>query len=145
VASGRGRHALALAAAGFRVAAIDLQFDALSTARTAARTLDLPIAFICADLTQFPLPKTRFDLVVVTRYLDRALFPALREALLPGGALLYETFTEKQLQRGRGPRSRAHLLQPGELRRAVHGMDVLFDEEVTEPDALARIVARRRM
>ena len=85
-----------------------------------------------------------FHVVVVTRYLDRQLFPALRDALVPGGVLLYETFTEHQLRYDRGSRSRDHLLAPGELRTLLRGMDVLFDEEVIAPDAVARVAARRR-
>ncbi len=91
----------------------------------------------------FPLPRARFELIVVTRYLDRERMPLLIDALAPGGVLVYETFTERQLQYACGPRSRAHLLAPGELRTLVRGLHVLFDEEVTEPEALARIVARR--
>lgn len=144
VACGRGRHSLALARAGYRVVAIDIQLDALRELRAAALAAGLPIAVACADLTRMPLPRNRFGLIVVTRYLDRALFPSLREALVPGGVLLYETFTEHQLRYEKGPRSRAHLLQPGELRRLVPDMDVLFDEEVMGPDAVARIAVRRR-
>ncbi len=144
VAAGRGRHSLALAAAGFRVTAVELQFDALVQARSAARAVGLSLACVCADCTQFPLPRSTFHAVVVTRYLDRDLFPALCDALVPGGVLLYETFTEHQLRYDRGPRSRAHLLAPGELRLRLRGMDVLFDEEVVAPDAVARIAARRR-
>ncbi|HUR33985.1 MAG TPA: class I SAM-dependent methyltransferase [Vicinamibacterales bacterium] len=143
VASGRGRHALALAAAGFHVVAIDLQLDALRFAQMSALARGLTVSFACADLTRLPLPHERFDAVVVTRYLDRRLFPALRESLTPGGVLLCETFTENQLRYDRGPRSRHHLLAPGELRTLVQGLDVLFDEEVSAPEALARIAARR--
>lgn len=146
VAAGRGRHALCLATAGFRVTAMDIRLDALMTAGLvgqAGRSGNGSIALACVDLTTYPLPRSRFDVVVVSRYLDRALFPALRDALVPGGVLLYETFTERQLQLGRGPTSCAHLLRPGELRLLTRGMDVLFDEEVSEPDALARIAARR--
>lgn len=149
VATGRGRHALCLAEAGFRVIGLDIQFDALVDAGRVGRVGregrvgNGSLALACVDLTTYPLPRARFHVVVVTRYLDRALFPALRDALVPGGVLLYETFTERQLQHGRGPTSCAHLLRPGELRMLVRGMDVLFDEEVSEPDAMARIAARR--
>jgi tellurite methyltransferase len=143
VAAGRGRHSLVMAAAGFHVTGIDIQLDALRRARASAHLASLELALVCADLTTFPLPRDRYDLVVVTRYLDRALFPALRETLVPGGVLLYETFTEAQVRYGRGPRSPEHLLEPGELRMLTGGMDVLFEEELTEPDAVARIAARR--
>jgi tellurite methyltransferase len=144
VACGRGRHALLLARCGYRTVGLDWQLAALSTLQAEARAEALPLSLACADLTQMPLPASAFDVVVVTRYLDRGLFGALQRALRPGGVLLYETFTEHQLRHGRGPTSRAYLLSPGELRFAVRGMDVLDDEEVMEPDAVARIAARRR-
>jgi SAM-dependent methyltransferase len=143
VAAGHGRHSVALAARGFRVTAIDMRLDALRDLQAAAREIPGDVATVCADLTMFPLPQARFELIVVARYLDRERLPLLIDALAPGGVLVYETFTERQLQYARGPRSRAHLLAPGELRTLVHGLHVLFDQEVTEPEALARIVARR--
>jgi len=45
---------------------------------------------------------------------------------------------------GTGPKSPDHLLEPGELRRRFDGFEVLFYEEVSAPEALARIAARRR-
>jgi tellurite methyltransferase len=88
------------------------------------------------------LPAARFDLVVVSRYLQRDLFSALRAACVPGGVVLYETFTTAQRALGTGPKSPDHLLEPGELLRRFDGFDVLFHEEVSAPEALARIVAR---
>ena len=145
VACGRGRHSVVMAAAGFRTTGIDIQYDVLLDAKHAARAAGLNhLSLACADLTRLPLPRDHFNLIVVTRYLDRGMFPALRNALVPGGVLLYETFTERQREHGSGPTSEAHLLRPGELRMLAHGMDVLFDEEVFLPDAVARITARRR-
>ncbi len=144
VACGRGRHALLLARHGYRVTAIDNRLDALASLRASAQRETLPIAPLCTDLTHIALPHHRFDLIVVTRYLDRDFFGALRDALVPGGMLLYETFTEHQLRYDRGPRSPAHLLKPGELRGLMQGMDLCFDEEVMEPEAVARVAARRR-
>jgi hypothetical protein len=97
----------------------------------------------CADLTQHPLPSTRFDLIVVTRYLQRDLFPALRAAVRPGGVVLYETFTTAQRALGWGPASPDHLLESGELLRSFEGFEVLFYEEVSAPEAVARLAARR--
>lgn len=133
-----------MARAGYFVTAVDIRLDALRTLRASADVEQLAVRGVCADMTAMPLPQERFDLIVVTRYLDRTLFPALREALRPGGILLVETFTEHQLRHGSGPRSSAHLLRPGELRTLVTGMDVLFDEEVMAPAALARMAARKR-
>jgi SAM-dependent methyltransferase len=167
VATGSGRHLSVLAAAGFRPFGVDLSLEALRDAR---RQGAAPGPVWCADLTRTLLPANRFDLVLVTRYLERSLFPALKGAVVPGGFIVYETFTCRQLQHGTGPRSPAYLLELGELRhRFVHargGMDmsggvdsrieanvdsslgpprfdVVFYEECDTPEAVARLVARR--
>jgi SAM-dependent methyltransferase len=143
VAMGRGRHAIVLAREGYRVFGVDLKRDSVhdAAARTAAEGWRLRAW--CADLTASPLPYERFELVVVVRYLQRDLFPALIRALAPGGVLLYETFTEAQRANGRRPRSPEHLLRAGELRARTESLETLFYEEVTEPDALARLVGRK--
>ena len=144
VAMGRGRHAVTLARAGFTTFGVDVKLEAVEEAMAAAATHGMRVAGWCADLTQQPLPRGRFDLVVVCRYLQRDLFPSLRAALAPGGVVLYETFTVAQRELGRPPTSADHLLEPGELRRHFAGFDLLFYEEVREPDAVARLVARSR-
>ncbi len=144
VAMGRGRHALALARAGYRTFGVDVKLDAvLDGVHTAAAEGAVVLGW-CADLTQAPLPDRRFDVVVVTRYLQRDLFPSLRATVAPGGVILYETFTVAQRALGRGPTSPDYLLEPGELRARFDGFDVLFSEEVVAAEALARIAARRR-
>jgi 2-polyprenyl-3-methyl-5-hydroxy-6-metoxy-1,4-benzoquinol methylase len=144
VAMGRGRHALPMARAGFRVFGVDIRYEAIREATIAAAADSSAIRGWCADLTQHPLPRQFFDLIVVTRYLQRDLFTAIREAAVPGGTVIYETFTTAQRALGRGPTSPAHLLEPGELRRHFAGFAIQFAEEVEAPDALARIVATKR-
>jgi SAM-dependent methyltransferase len=143
-ACGTGRHARLLAGAGFDVLAIDRNVDALRDLRRVSAASPWRIALLAADLTTYVPPRRRYQVVVVTRYLDRARFATIVEALAPGGVLLYETFTTHQLRYDRGPRSPEHLLAPGELRLLTAGMDMLFDEEVTAPDAVARVAVRRR-
>jgi tellurite methyltransferase len=142
VAMGRGRHAVALARSGFRTYGVDLKLDAIRDAVTEAAAAGVAIHAWCADLTQHPLPRRRFDLVVVCRYLQRDLFEALQDAVVPGGIVIYETFTTHQRALGRRPTSPDHLLQPGELRQRFDGFELLFYEEVLAPDAMARLVAR---
>src|SRR5262249_26265281 len=143
VAMGRGRHALALARAGFRTFGVDIRHDAVSDAMTAAAAEGLTIAGWCGDLTRTPLPRARFDVIVVCRYLQRDLFGAIRDALAPGGAVIYETFTTVQRALGGGPTSPDHLLEPGELARHFEGFERLFYEETGEPEAVARVVGRK--
>ena len=146
VAMGRGRHAFPLAAAGFRTFGVDSRHDVILDTVRRAHNRGLDVHAWCADLTMPALPSGRFDLVVVTRYLQRDLCPALIETMAPGGFLLYETFTEPQKGRGRGPQSPDHLLGIGELRSLFAELDEIFYEELTDPadDALARLAARKR-
>ena len=146
VAMGRGRHVVPLARAGFRVFGVDVKLNAVRDAVAAAAADGARLHAWCADLTQHPLPIARFDLIVVSRYLQRDLFPDLQAAVAPGGMMLYETFTTAQRALGTGPTSPDHLLEPGELRARfdIDGWDVLFYEETLKPEAVARLAARRR-
>ena len=141
---GRGRHAELLTRSGYRVFGVDWQTSAVREAATRLGALGLPMRAWVADLTQHPLPPNWFDLIIVTRYLQRDLFPALREAVVPGGVVLYETFTEQQRRLGRGPTSPHHLLRSHELRHYFDEFEILFYEEVESPEAVARVAARRR-
>ena len=143
VAMGRGRHALVCAGLGYRVFGVDLNLDAVRTATREAESRGLRTRSWCADLTCTPLPRERFEAVVVTRYLQRDLFGPIRDAVTRGGIVIYETFTSNQRVHGVGPKSAEHLHDPGELRGRFDGFDVLFYEEVLRPEALARLVARR--
>jgi SAM-dependent methyltransferase len=143
LAIGRGRHAAAIANAGFRTFGVDRNLDALRTAVADAAAQHVALGVWCADLEHFPLPPGRFDLVVVARYLQRGLFASIERTLAPRGVLIYETFTSEQRRHATGPTSPDHLLEPGELARAFGGLDVLFYEEVLEPEAVARFVGRR--
>jgi SAM-dependent methyltransferase len=140
---GRGRHALLLARRGFHTFGVDLNFDAVKDAMQKAASEGLQIHGWCADLTVSRLPLRAFDIVVVTRYLQRDLFPSIRESLTPGGCVIYETFTVAQRVLGTGPTSADHLLRSGELPLAFNDWDVMFYEEVDRPEAVARLVARR--
>ena len=122
---------------------VDRDLSALRDAVARGAELGMSIKAWCADLTAGSLPERRFDLVLVTRYLQRDLFASLREAVRPGGFVIYETFTRDQIRHGRGPTSPDHLLVPGELLSLFGRFKVIFYEEVNEPEALARLVARR--
>ncbi|HYP32966.1 MAG TPA: class I SAM-dependent methyltransferase [Burkholderiaceae bacterium] len=109
VACGHGRHAHWLARAGHRVTAIDREAALLAPLSGLAETLQADL-----EAAPWPLPGRRFDAVVVTNYLWRPLFPALKDAVAPGGLLIYETFAQAHAALGR-PRRPEFLLRPGEL------------------------------
>jgi SAM-dependent methyltransferase len=125
VACGHGRHVHWLAGAGHRVTAVDGDASLLGPLAGLATTL-------AADLEAeaWPLPGQRFDAVLVTNYLWRPLFPALKAAVAPGGLLIYETFAQAHAALGR-PRRPEFLLRPGELIAVLH--------ERAEPDPPAAL------
>lgn len=143
LAMGRGRHTTTLAASDFSVFGVDVSWDAVRSAAEEARAARVLLRAFCADMTMHPLRSGWFHLVLVSRYLDRERFGAIRDAVVPGGFVIYETFTRQQLAHGRGPTSPDHLLKPGELAGRFADFDVLWSEETVAPEALARLVARR--
>ena len=128
-ACGVGRHTLWLAELGYQVDAVDISVAGLRHLAGRAQKLGLntAIRLTHADLTLWRPPQTNYDLVFVTRYLDRGAFPALINAVRPGGLLLYQTFHTDLLQlRDFDPKL---VLQPGELLQAFSHLDILAYEE----------------
>jgi len=120
VAMGDGRNAAHLARQGFSVDGIDVSFEGARRALARVRAAGGKLGAVVADLDEFPLPAGRYDLVAVLHFLDRRLFRALARAVRPGGRVVYETFLRAHGSTT-GPRSTAHLLDPGELRIAFPG------------------------
>jgi SAM-dependent methyltransferase len=131
VAAGRGRHALALAAAGWPVHAVDRDAEALAALRGAATGLRGAVTTEVLDFETHPPPSLgveRYGAVLVFNYLHRPLLPAIVAAVAPAGVLIYETFTVGQAARGR-PTSPAHLLRDGELAALVAPLTILRARE----------------
>jgi tellurite methyltransferase len=150
LACGRGRHALAAAALGLDVVAIDRNAELLTELARAGRALPGRIETFALDLeTEVPPvpPRTPFAAILVFRYLHRPLAPAIESWLAPDGLLLYETFTLAQRSLGWGPSRATFLLEPGELPRLFPGLVVeRFEEGLTReasPAQTARLRARR--
>lgn len=147
VACGRGRHALLFAAAGFEVTAVDRDAVALAGMTTSAAALGVSVDVRADDIEApgYTFAPDTWDVIVVTRYLHRPLFGALRDALAPGGLLVYETFTAGQRDEPTGPSSDAFLLQPGELLSLVAPLELVDQfEGVVHGQHLAAVVARRQ-
>ena len=74
-------------------------------------------------------PANAYDVILVSFYLHRPLFPWLIEALKPHGVLLYETFTIENYIRHRHPRRWVFCLAPNELLRLTSVLRVLSYDE----------------
>jgi tellurite methyltransferase len=143
LAMGEGRHTRLLASTGFIAFGVDLSVERLATARSHGRDTPGAVHQWAADLDTYPLPVHYFDVLLVSRFLLRARWTDLKRLVVPGGFVVYETFTVGQLAKGTGPSAPEHLLNPGELVDAFADWRVLFSEEIDEPAAVARLVARK--
>jgi SAM-dependent methyltransferase len=132
---GEGRNAVFLARAGWRVIAVDRSRVGLHKAAVLAARHGVPVAACVADLAAFPLPATRFDLIVsifchFPRELRRRVHGAAVRALRPGGMLVLEAYTPRQLTFGTGGPSVPELLATVEdLRADLAGLTFLIARE----------------
>lgn len=135
LACGSGRHVRWLAARGLLVTGVDRDAAAVEPLRAHTE-------IIVADLEDgpWPLPGRRFDAVVVTNYLWRALLPAIVASVAEGGRLVYETFMRGHEVYGR-PSRPEFLLEPGELLQAVAPLQVVA-YEAGRLEAPTRLVQR---
>lgn len=146
VACGSGRHTRWFAARGARVTALDRDAQAVAGLRGGP---DAAAEVIVADIENAPWPLAgrRFDAVVVTNYLWRALLPTLVASVADGGALIYETFARGNETVGK-PSNPDFLLLPGELLQAAAGLHIVAYEDgfVAGPPErfVQRIAAVRR-
>jgi len=117
VASGLGGNAVFIARRGLRVQAWDLSAVAMTKLRDYAAEQGLEVYAQARDVSREPLPREAFDVIVVSRFLDRALPSALVTALRPGGLLFYQTFLRESVGGATGPRNPRFLLGTNELIR----------------------------
>jgi tellurite methyltransferase len=93
-----------------------------------------------------PLAGKFFAAILVFRYLHRPLFEQIKQAILPNGMIIYETFTTTQAQFGR-PKNPDFLLKPGELVdifsnwKILHSFEGIIESANGSKQAIAQIVA----
>jgi SAM-dependent methyltransferase len=140
VACGSGRHVRWFADRGCRVTGIDRDAAAVEPLRGIAR-------IVVADIEhgRWPLPDERFDAVIVTNYLWRALLPTIVAAVAPGGVLIYETFAAGNETVGK-PSNPDFLLRAGELLEATRALRVVAYEDgfLAGPDRFVQRIAALR-
>lgn len=147
LACGQGRHALALAAAGYRVVAMDGSREGLrrtveagAASATGGPDRLLPLQ---ADADAWPFADDCFDAIVQVDFLDRALFPWMARSLRRDGMLLIDTFLDQGRPNAEGPSRPDFLLAPGELARAFPGLRILRCDEVRGETARGMLLARK--
>lgn len=135
LAEGEGRNAVFLARLGFRVTGVDSSAVGLEKARALAARHGVEIATIVADLGEFDLGAARWDGIVsiwchTPSDLRSRLHRSVVMALRPGGVLLLESYTPKQLEyKTGGPPTAELMMTLGAVREELAGLEFLDAEE----------------
>lgn len=134
LACGRGANALYLAGKGYTTSAWDLSEVVVQRLAEQAGRLGVPLSTEQRDVAADPPPPASFDIIIVSRYLERTIVPDIIAALKDGGLLLYQTFIEEKVS-DFGPCNPAYRLQPNELLHLFRSLHIIhYHEEGTIGD-----------
>jgi len=138
LACGSGRNTLFLASKGYHVDAVDISPVALAHLRQQVESYS--VSLIEADLDTFVPQQNRYDLVVMTNYLDRSLIRRTIGKLSKNTLFIVETYMDHQ-DNEKKDSNPAFLLQSGELKKIFDGTgDILgYEEFWNEPHELYRM------
>lgn len=160
VADGEGRNSVWLAQQGLVVDAFDIAEVGVAKARRLAQRHGVTVNYSVADCEAYAWPQGTCDGVaaIFVQFADPAarqrLFARMAASLKPGGTLLLQGYTPKQLEYGTGgPPHASHLYTPQMLREAFAGLQIVelheYEAEMAEGNrhrgrsALIGLVARR--
>jgi cyclopropane fatty-acyl-phospholipid synthase-like methyltransferase len=160
VADGEGRNGVWLVEQGLTVLSVDSSAVAASKADTLALQRGVKLDFEVADLLAWEWGESSYDVVVAifiqfaTPEQRTQLFANIKKCLKPGGLLLLQGYTPRQLEYGTGgPPLAENLYTEAMLRKAFADMEILHlaahDSEINEGEghhgmsALIDLVARK--
>jgi cyclopropane fatty-acyl-phospholipid synthase-like methyltransferase len=161
VADGEGRNSVWLAQQGLRVAAFDISPVGVRKAQVLAVRAGVTVDCAIAGIDDYAWPQAAFDVVaaIFIQFATPAqrawLFGKMLDALVPGGLLLLQGYTPRQLEyRTGGPGRDDHLYTPELLRESFAAHEILelreHDDVLAEGtqhagmSALIDCVVRRR-
>jgi hypothetical protein len=110
------------------VEAWDISAVALNDLQKNADSRQLDISARHCFISPEILPNAAFDVIVISRFLDRTLCNAIMAALKSDGLLFYQTFTRSKLD-PQGPNNPDYLLAGNELLSLFAPLTLLFYQE----------------
>lgn len=128
LACGMGANIMLLAEQGLECEGWDISPVAIDLLAAAARERGLSLQGVVRDLVAEPPQAEQFDVMIISRYLERSLFAAIAAALKPGGLLFYQTYTQQHVTGG-GPSNSEFRLAPNELLRAFPALELIYYRE----------------
>ena len=140
VSDGEGRNGVWLATRGLHVTSFDLSPVGVEKARRLAAERGVDIKATVADVNAWDWDARRFDLVVVVfvQFMTvperERFFAGVQRALAPGGLLILQGYTPKQLEYGTGGPKKVEQLYTAELLgSAFAGLEILHLREHEDP------------
>lgn len=146
IAMGEGRNAVFLAKNGFDVDGCDISEVAINKAQKLAKENNVNIRAFVADMEIYKLPKNAYDVIACFYYLQRDLMPQIKEALKPGGMIIYETYTMENKEYGfEGPKNKDYLLESNELLHLFTDLKIIYYREIIidNKKAIASLIAKK--
>ena len=133
---GEGRNAVFLASMGYDVTAVDLSDIGLEKARRLAAERGVQITTVTADLGEYQIKPESWDGIIsifchVPSAIRVPLHQAVVRGLKPGGVLILEAFTPRQLEfKTGGPTAPDMLMTLASLRQELAGLRFILGAEV---------------
>lgn len=146
IAMGEGRNAIFLAKNGFDVDGCDISEVAINKAQKLAKENNVNIRAFVADMETYKLPKNTYDVIACFYYLQRDIIPQIKEALKPGGMIIYETYTMENKERGfEGPKNKDYLLESNELLHFFTDLKIIYYREliIDNKKAISSLIAKK--
>lgn len=128
LACGRGANAIFLAGLGLDVSAWDISEQAIKSLLEKSEKLKLKIDTRICNIPENPPQENSYNVIVVSYYLERKLFPAIIKALKPGGLLFYQTFIRDYVDKT-GPSNDEFRLKRNELLVLCNQLQVILYHE----------------
>lgn len=126
LACGLGTNALLLADNGLTTYAWDISQEAVKQLQEKANTQNLIIEQ--RDVVKHPPAPESFDVIVVSRFLDRGLIPSLMKALRNYGLIFYQTFIKEKTHET-GPNNPDYRLDSNELLSLFSPLHIIYYHE----------------
>ncbi|WP_338742096.1 class I SAM-dependent methyltransferase [Haloplanus salilacus] len=142
VATGTGRNARYLASHGYDVDAVDVSDEALDRAAAAAEREGVEgVTWIRSDIDDFAFERSTYDVITVSFFAALDHLPDLKEALSPGGVLIYEHHLRSTDPIDLGPSTDRHRYRSNDLLRACLDLTILDYRERMRTDDEGRTLA----
>jgi tellurite methyltransferase len=128
LACGLGANALHLAKHGLDSHGWDNSSVALAKLESFASIENLTVTTLLRNIEQHPPEKNSFDVIVVSHFLSRDIFPQLITSLKAGGLLFYQTFNQHK-RSNFGPSNTDFLLSFNELPKRLAELELIYYRE----------------